>query len=108
VILEAWRAGTPVIASNHGGPPEFVRDNQDGALVDPFDTGAFARTLEHLMADPQLRHAFAAAGRARVGQFGWSRIADEYRRVYSSIGTPTPGDALLRPGTRSPQGESVR
>ena len=109
VVLEAWRAGVPVVATNHGGPPEFVRDGQDGALVDPFDTGGFARTLEHLMADPQLRHAMAAAGRARVGLFGWSRIADEYRAVYSSIIAPTVGDDLPRQGTaRSAQGESVR
>ena len=109
VVLEAWRAGIPVVATNHGGPPEFVRDGQDGVLVDPFDAGEFSRTLEHLMADPQLRHAIAAAGRARVGQFGWSRIADEYRNVYSSISAPRVGDPLPRSATaRSSQEEWVR
>ena len=35
VILEAWRAGTAVVATNRGGAPEFVRDGADGVLVDP-------------------------------------------------------------------------
>ena len=42
VVLEGWRAGTAVVATNRGGPPEFVHDGEDGLLVDPFDTAAVA------------------------------------------------------------------
>jgi glycogen(starch) synthase len=109
VILEAWRAGVAVLASSRGGAPEFVRDGQDGVLVDPFDTRGFSRALEHLLAEPEGRGAIAEAGHARVGEFAWPRIADEYRTIYSSVSPPVIGGAgSPRATTRSRQGEAVR
>ena len=85
VILEAWRAGAPVVATNRGGPPEFVRDGNDGVLVDPFDTTAFAGVLESLLLDPDRRRRIGDAGYLRVRGFGWVEIAERYREVYSSV-----------------------
>ena len=82
VVLEGWRAGTAVVATDHGGPPEFVHDSVDGLLVDPFNTAAFASVLGRVLSDDRLRHDIAAAGRARVEAFAWPRIAEEYRAVY--------------------------
>ncbi|MGD0394175.1 MAG: glycosyltransferase family 4 protein [Acidimicrobiales bacterium] len=88
VILEAWRAGAPVVATNRGGPPEFVRDGNDGVLVDPFDTTAFACVLESLLLDPDRRRRVGDAGYLRVRSFGWVDIAERYREVYSSVAGP--------------------
>ena len=92
VILEAWRAGAPVVATNRGGPPEFVRDGDDGVLVDPFDTTAFAGVLESLLLDPERRRRIGEAGHLRVRAFGWADIAEQYREVYSSIVEPRGAD----------------
>jgi phosphatidylinositol alpha-mannosyltransferase/D-inositol-3-phosphate glycosyltransferase len=129
VILEAWRAGAPVVATNRGGPPEFVRDGNDGVLVDPFDTTAFAGVLESLLLDPDRRRRISDAGYLRVRSFGWVEIAERYREVYSSVvdsggravaprdGTPLAGPPLDGPplddtplDDRAPahQGRSVR
>ena len=84
VVLEAWRAGTAVVATSRGGPPEFVRDGEDGLLVDPFDTAAFAGALEGLLADPTaggLSPRPVAPGlRVRVAD-----VAERYRQVYASV-----------------------
>jgi glycogen(starch) synthase len=108
VVLEGWRAGVPVMATTRGGPPEYVHDGHDGVLVDPFDTAAFAQSLEGLLADPARRRAIGAAGRARVGEFAWSTIADRYRQIYASVAGPgrTPaGHAVaLRPHQDEPVG----
>ncbi len=95
VILEAWRAGTAVLATTHGGPPELVRDGQDGVLVDPFDRDGFAGALERLLGDHSLRRSLADAGRARVASFAWPVVAERYRQVYASVtGSPArPGEA---------------
>jgi glycosyltransferase involved in cell wall biosynthesis len=85
VILEAWRSGTAVVATNRGGAPEFVRDGEGGVLVDPFDTAGFASTLAGLLNQPARRQAIAEAGRVRVQEFGWPRVAAAYRQVYSSV-----------------------
>jgi len=85
VVLEAWRAATAVLATDHGGPPEFVRDGEDGLLVNPFDTAAVAEALGRLLSDDALRRTLAAAGRARVEEFTWPAIAAEYRAVHRSV-----------------------
>jgi glycosyltransferase involved in cell wall biosynthesis len=85
VALEAWRAGTAVVATDRGGAPEFIRDGEDGLLVDPFDTAAVAAVLGRVLADDALRRSLAAAGRARVAAFAWPRIAEAYRDVYATV-----------------------
>jgi glycogen(starch) synthase len=107
VVLEGWRAGVAVVATTKGGPPEFVRDGEDGVLVDPFDTPGFSSALERLVSDDDWRRSIAAAGRARVDEFAWPVIADRYRAVYSSViperGSRDPLDRQLSPS----RGESV-
>ncbi len=109
VVLEAWRAGTAVVATDRGGAPEFVHSGRDGVLVDPFDTAGFAAALEMLLADPAKRKAIARAGHQRVQSFGWPVIADRYRRLYSVV-TGARGRRTGLPGGAhsAHQGESFR
>jgi glycogen synthase len=86
VALEGWRAGTSVVATDRGGAPEFIRDGEDGLLVNPFDTAAVASTLGRLLTEASLRHSIASAGTVRVQEFAWPRIAAEYRAVYRAAG----------------------
>jgi len=61
VVLEARRAGRPVLASRLGGLIELVRDGVDGWLVPPGDSGALAGLLEELADDPgRVTHAASA------------------------------------------------
>ena len=106
VILEAWRAGTAVMATDHGGPPEFVRDGEDGVLIDPFDTAAFATALEALMGDPERRRHLGESGRRRVQEFGWPTVAERYREIYAGV-LDQRGRTVRAPAP-SPQGEVVR
>lgn len=83
--LEAWRAGTPLIATTRGGPPEFVHDGVDGLLVDPTDTDALARRLRQVCDDRTLAGALAAAGRVRVPEYSWTAVAEGYEKVYRRV-----------------------
>ena len=64
-ILEAMRAGLPVIASNVGGISEAVTDGKTGFLVERGDVSAFRTRLHSLLADAALRRRMGAAGRQR-------------------------------------------
>ena len=104
VILEAWRAGPrwwPPIGEDLR---EFVRDGHDGVLVDPFDTTAFAHTLEDLLLDPERARRIGEAGRVRVREFGWPSIAEQYRQVYSSAVEARSGRAASGGGSASARG----
>jgi len=84
--LEVWRAGSPLIATTRGGTVEFVRDGDDGLLVDPEDTAALAAALAGLIDDEERAARLAAAGSARVRAFTWERVVDAYERIYRGIG----------------------
>jgi glycosyltransferase involved in cell wall biosynthesis len=64
-ILEAMRAGLPVIASNVGGVAEAVTDETTGFLVERGDVFSFQNRLHSLITDAALRRRMGAAGRHR-------------------------------------------
>jgi len=61
-VLEAMRAGLPVVASNVGGLPELI-DGSNGTLVPRGDAGGFSAALGGLIADAPLRSRMGAAAR---------------------------------------------
>lgn len=63
-ILEAMRAGLPVVASAVGGVGEAVSHGTTGLLAAPCDPAALAAALTALVGDAGLRARMGAAGRA--------------------------------------------
>ena len=53
-IAEAHGAGVPVIASQIGALPEWVRDGDTGLLFPPGDAAALAERLRRLVEEPEL------------------------------------------------------
>lgn len=66
VLLEAWAARKPVVASRVAGIPELLRDGEYGLLVPPGDAGALASAARALLDDPQQRHRLGVQGRRAV------------------------------------------
>jgi glycosyltransferase involved in cell wall biosynthesis len=64
VLLEAFAAGTPVVATAVGGVPEAAGDA--ALLIPPGDADAAARALDRLAAEPELRRELVARGIERV------------------------------------------
>lgn len=65
-VMEAMLSGLPVVASDIPGPREQVVEGVTGLLVAAHDAAALATALGRLAADPALRAAMGAAGRARA------------------------------------------
>lgn len=85
VVLEAWRAGCPVVASRIGGTTEFVTDGVDGLVVDPHDTAELAGALTRLLTEDQLRRALVDNAALAVKDFDWSVVAGRYQEVYADV-----------------------
>ena len=64
-VLEAMRAGVPVVATRVGALPEMVQDSVTGLLV-THDDRALASAITALLDDPPRAATMGAAGRARV------------------------------------------
>jgi glycosyltransferase involved in cell wall biosynthesis len=65
-IIEAMMTGLPVVATDIRGSREEVVPEETGALVPVNDAAALARALNRLVADPELRARWGAAGRTRA------------------------------------------
>jgi glycosyltransferase involved in cell wall biosynthesis len=63
VIMEAFSAGTPVVAYGAGGIPELVENGRTGILTETRDSESLARSLEALIEDRASLARMAAAGR---------------------------------------------
>lgn len=82
VALEAWRAGTPLIGTVHGGMPEFVTDGVDGLLVAPEGT-ALRDALMSLLSSEELRTRLVAAGRRVLTGYSWAHVAAAYEGAWA-------------------------
>lgn len=65
-VLEAGCAALPTIATEVGGIPEIIEDNQSGLLVPPKNPAALALAIEALYTDPEKAKRFALALHTRV------------------------------------------
>ena len=87
VLLEAMRAGLPVIASAipGSGVGEVVRDGETGVCVPPGDAAELTAAIER-MRDAALRTRLGAAGRARwQREFTLQRSVSAVRDLYRGI-----------------------
>jgi glycosyltransferase involved in cell wall biosynthesis len=83
VILEAWSAGLPVLASNVGGIPYFVEDGVDGLLFDPGNDNSLVQAFRQLNSDQSLAKRLACAGRSKAfAEYDWDVITRKLVSIY--------------------------
>ena len=88
VVIEAMASGTPVVVSDCSyGPKEIVRHGRDGLIVPTDDDAALASALRQILADPQLRERFIAAGAERARDFDVNQIVKSYERLFAEVAT---------------------
>lgn len=76
VVLEAWAAGLPVVASDVGGLGKLCAAHPGAALTfAPGDAAALDAALARLVSDPDLRARLAAAGCAAARAYDWRTLA---------------------------------
>lgn len=85
VCLEAMRAAKAVIAMDAGGPPEFIRNGEEGLLVNPSDVDQLADSLRLLLSDRAFSQRLGNNGRRAVEAFSWSKITAGYIKIYDQL-----------------------
>jgi glycosyltransferase involved in cell wall biosynthesis len=82
-VLEAMRAGLPVVSSDVGGIREAVTQGETGILVRAKDPMALGESLRQLITKPELRRRMGNAGRRRFLQsFTIDKMVDDTLQVY--------------------------
>lgn len=107
VVLEAMSVGVPVIATDWGGPPDYLNETC-GFLVPPISESQFCRALcdamNQLFCDPKLRADMGRNAQERVREyFTWDlkigQIAGEYSELLSGQPIKVLKDADSSPPT---------
>lgn len=84
VAIEALACGTPVLASNKGGLPDFIHDGV-GALFPVEDHQSLAEKIITEVRSPNLlEKGREAAAYAREG-FSWERVVKEVQEIYEKV-----------------------
>ena len=88
VVLEAMAMGKPVIATNWGGPAEYL-DSSCGILIEPISKEhlieGFATAMRQLSTSPEFAQQLGSMGRARVvALYDWEKKVDMMLSLYHS------------------------
>ena len=113
VVLEAMAMAKPVIATNWGGPTDYL-DSSCGILVNPSSRDEFidglANAMVTLAEQPELRRSMGKVGRERILKyFDWEKKIDTILEIYQEsierygqekqYNTSLPSDNFLTKGT---------
>ena len=79
-MLEAWAAGTPLVAAASQGPAALLRDGANGLLVPIDDVAALRDAIRRLIADPALKARLIERG-GQDYQQGFTREAVTQRML---------------------------
>lgn len=85
VNLEAMAAGIPIVASNLGGIPDIVKQNENGLLAEPCNVQSLADELSTLLEDGKLRKKMGLDGYSKVQDYSWDRIAKRTEDLYREL-----------------------
>jgi len=86
VVLEAWAAGTPVLAHAVGGIPGFCTDRENCLLVEPDNERQLVEGMAELAADAPLRAVLSGRAFETVSsRYGWPVVVAQLREIYRRI-----------------------
>ena len=85
IILEAFAAGVPVVATRAGGIPELVEDEQTGLSAEVGDAAKLAKDILRIFGDAALRQRLSERAAMKVQEFTFSTTAAKTKAIYEEV-----------------------
>ena len=85
VMIQAMARGVAVVATDHGGPREVIKDRISGLLIRPGDAYALAASLDLLRRDCDLRARLAKEGAAVARTFDDNTAGQSLDRILDQL-----------------------
>ena len=87
VLVEAAAAGLPIVTTNVGGIPEFVKDKVNGIVLDDArHISDLSNKILMLLRNPELACNMARNAREAVEcAFSWERVTNDLENLYLSV-----------------------
>ncbi len=81
-VLDAFVAGTPVVATEAGGLPEIVRDHQTALTAAVGDITGLAKAVQRILSDKGLRACLVGEAHQFVRAFSKEKTAEQTLVIY--------------------------
>jgi glycosyltransferase involved in cell wall biosynthesis len=86
VLLEAYAAGVPVVATSVGGTDEVVENGHNGFVVPPRQMDRMAEAIDRLLSDDNLRAVVANNGRRTLhSRFRWETLVEQTEDALTAV-----------------------
>jgi glycosyltransferase involved in cell wall biosynthesis len=86
VILEAWAAGTPLVACRSAGPAAHIEDGANGLLVAIDDVQGLANAMRRVLNDEELRRRLIAQGYATyIKGYTPEAVTQQWVQLYQEL-----------------------
>ena len=82
-ILEAISKNVPVVAMNHSGVSDIIKNGVNGYLAD--NIMEFSSYLQTLIEKPALRTLLATRASQELSKYDWNRIYKQTNQVYTKV-----------------------
>ena len=73
-VIEAMALGLPVVSTNVGGIPFFLKDEENAFLVEDNDSEHMADVIKNIFHDQNSRHTIVVNARRMVESFDWDIV----------------------------------
>jgi alpha-maltose-1-phosphate synthase len=104
VLLEAWAAGCPVIASSTSGAKQLIRSDENGFLFPVNDPQGLVQAFRHTFQSEDRRKSLGQMGQKMVRTHYDTRVvAKRIRHLYADLLMKARGKARVR--SSSPKGQ---
>jgi len=82
-IIEAMQSGLPIVATNVGGNPELIKDQETGFLIKPNDPGILASKINEIINNPDLMQEQSTKARIKaLEEFNLETMIKKTKAVY--------------------------
>ena len=85
ILFDVIQNKVPIGASNVGGIPDIISDNQTGLLFPPKNSKAIFDTIEKLYLSKELRDKFSQNAYSKIEYFSPQVMAERYISLYDTI-----------------------
>lgn len=85
-VLEAAAFGLPIIATNVGGIPYLLSDEETALLVPDSDVAAMAAAASRLIETPTLVNHLSSQARQLAESCAWEAVLKKWERLFSQLG----------------------
>ncbi len=83
--MEMIASGLPIVATKVGGLPEFIKNGENGFLVEPKNPKDIAEKVLLILGNNQLREKMSKNNREKVKEYSWENVINELEKVCCKI-----------------------